>query len=449
MRRTWHRCRLAFAVAALALAAASPALATNTMYLAGYGTEAAGRAGAGIAVADRALGLQFNPAGIAQLQGNHYSVDLQILLPKLHLSNYQGSPIQNEVDAKNRKFYMPSVAYVRGSKDSPWAYGIGLVSQGGMGATFKNQNTAFGTRDETFTQVRFASLTPCVAYAVNKDLSFGLSANVGWSDLEYRFWPQSSAVVNFPPDADPANDTPFPGQNMTQAVSSFSYSFRAGAMWRVHPKVQLGATYQTKTQSDYDGGKLVANFSALGLGDIAYDAEIDGFTWPEQYGVGIQLRPAERFVLAFDIKRYLWSDAIDVITVKASNPNLPGLPPPLTNLAFPFQFNWKDQTVYALGGEWRASDAITLRAGYNYAKSAVPDDTLSPLFPAIPEKHLAAGLGWNVGAGTFNFALERAFEKSQTNNNTNPFVNPFGPGARVDHSQWTIAVGYSRAFGRN
>jgi hypothetical protein len=60
----------------LLLRLAAPAFATNGMYLAGYGSEAAGRAGTNLAVADRALGLQANPAGIAQLQGQHPSVDL-------------------------------------------------------------------------------------------------------------------------------------------------------------------------------------------------------------------------------------------------------------------------------------------------------------------------------------------------------------------------------------
>jgi hypothetical protein len=47
---------------AAVLAIPSAAMATNGMYLAGYGTEANGRGGTDIAIADRALGLQSNPA---------------------------------------------------------------------------------------------------------------------------------------------------------------------------------------------------------------------------------------------------------------------------------------------------------------------------------------------------------------------------------------------------
>ena len=42
-----------------------------------------------------------------------------------------------------------------------------------MGATFQNLRTPFGTRDETYSEVRFGTLTPTVAYAINPDMAVG------------------------------------------------------------------------------------------------------------------------------------------------------------------------------------------------------------------------------------------------------------------------------------
>lgn len=39
-----------------------------------------------------------------------------------------------------------------------------------------------GTRDETFSEVRFGTLTPTLAYAINDDLSIGASFNLGYAD---------------------------------------------------------------------------------------------------------------------------------------------------------------------------------------------------------------------------------------------------------------------------
>jgi long-chain fatty acid transport protein len=438
------RIRRALGAAAVLVAlAAAPALATNGMYLAGYGSEAAGRGGANLAIADRALGLQANPAGIAQLQGNHLSFDLQGLLPDLR---FAGDPFGNQVEGKDRLFTMPSVSFVRGGKDTPWTWGLGLISQGGMGATFQNVATPFGTKDETFSEVRFLTLTPTVAFAVSRDVALGLSANVGYSDVQFRFWPYTSFYSDGGTPADPGDDMGFFGASLVDRARAFNYSVRAGAMWTVNEQVQIGAVFQTRTQGDYENGKLRMNMSAIGLGGVNYDATVDGFTWPGQVGLGVQVRPAERWLFAFDTRYYLWHDAMERITVKGTNPSNPSAP--YAEIRMPFTFLWDDQWAYALGGEYRASDALTVRGGWNYGRSPVPDATLNPLFPATTQQHAAAGLGYTWRGNTVNLAVERAFEASQVNGNLDPNVNPFGPGAGVDHSQWTVSLGFSKAFSR-
>jgi long-chain fatty acid transport protein len=432
----------ALAALPLALLLATTAHATNGMYLAGYGSEAAGRAGTNLAIADRALGLQANPAGIAQLQGQHWSADLQMLAPTLA---YDGDPAHNKLDGKGSIFNMPSLSYVRGSKGSPWAYGLGLISQGGMGATFNGYATPFGTTDGTFSEVRFLTATPTLAYAVTEDFSLGASLNAGYSDVTFRFYPNTTFYNDGGTPTDPSDDMGFFGLNMTKRARAFNYSGRLGAMWAATPQVQVGAMYQTKTQGEYKDGTLTMNQGALGLGMVKYDAVVKGFTWPEQYGLGLQVRPADRWIVATDVRRYAWSGAIKTIEVKGTNPDKAS---PVTAPVVPFVFNWKDVWAYSLGAEFRATPAVTLRGGYNFGDDPVPSETLNPLFPAITEQHATLGAGYTWGGNTMNLAIERAFNSSVTNRNTDPNVNPFGPGATVDHSQWTFSIGFSRAISR-
>lgn len=423
-------------------ALANAAFATNGMYLTGYGSEAAGRAGANLAVADRALGLQANPAGIAQLQGQHFGVDAQFLAPQLH---YGGDPLGNDFDGDSKVFTMPSLSYVSGAHGSPWTWGLALISQGGMGATFSGYATPFGTSDGTSSEVRFATLTPTLAYAVNEDLAFGASVNVGYSDVTFAFWPNTSFYNDGGTPLDPTDDMGFFGADLTKRAKTLNTSVRAGALWRLLPQVSVGAVYQSETSGEYESGTLSLNQSALGLGTVKYDATVDGFTWPAQFGGGVQLRPTEKLMIAADVRRYLWEDAMAKITVKGTNPDKPS---PMTRVEMPFTFTWANEWVTAIGAEWRATPALTLRGGFNYGDSPVPDETLNPLFPAITTRHATAGLGWTRGAHTLNLAVERAFEAKQTNDNTNMNVNPFGAGAFVDHSQWTVSLGWSRAFSR-
>lgn len=440
-----HRalCLALAATIAAAICVAPAARATNGMYLAGYGSEAAGRAGANLGVADRAIGLQANPAGIAQLQGQHVSLDLQLLSPRLH---YGGDPAGNAMDGEHKLFAMPSLTYVRGNVDSPWNFGLAFLSQGGMGAHFTGYRTPFATTDETFSEVRFLTASPTVAYAVTPDLSFGAAGNFGYSDVRFRFFPQTSYYNDAGTPTNPADDIGFFGADLTGRAKAFNLSGRAGLMWRALPQLQLGAIYQTKTSGTYKKGTLRLNETALGLGYVNYEATVEGFTWPEQFGVGAQIRPADRFMLALDARLYRWSPAMSRINVKGVNPDVTT---PITAPVMPFVFDWKNQWVYIAGMEYRATPALTLRGGFNFGADPVPNSTLNPLFPAITEKHATLGFSYTWLANTFNLAVERAFTASFTNLNANPNENPFGPGASVDHSQWTISAGISKAFSSN
>ncbi|HBL29767.1 MAG TPA: hypothetical protein DD490_23270, partial [Acidobacteria bacterium] len=265
-----------------AVLAPLPVFATNGMYLVSYGAEATGRAGANLAVSDRTLALNANPAGIAQVQGRHYSMNVSLLAPELSA----GNAVNDNLEAEDRLFPMPAFGHIRSRPDSKWTWGIGLVGQGGMGATFKNANTFFGTRDETFTEVRFATLTPTVAYALTEDMSIGASLNLGWADASFRFYPQTS----FFNTADPANS--FFGVAMQRAGGP-QVNLRLGWLWQADPRLSVGAIYQTEPQSTFEDGAMTVNFAAhpqLGR-KVKYDAEMDGFTFAAQAGVGLAWRP--------------------------------------------------------------------------------------------------------------------------------------------------------------
>lgn len=418
----------------LMLVSTCPAAATNGMYLASYGAEAAGRGGANLAIADRSLALSSNPAGLAQLQGNHYSLHLAVLAPGLSFAN----GLNAKTDADDRYFPLPAFSYVGSKRSSRWAFGLGLIGQGGMGATFNGLATPFGTRDGTFSEVRFATLSPTVSYAVSEEMAFGLALNLGYADAAFRFFPQTSFFDVQNPEMS------FFGLDESGAGGE-QWNARLGWWWRPEPRFSVGLVYQSETESNFDGGEMIVNFSGHPFlrQPVRYTAEIDGFTFAAQAGLGLALRPAERWLLALDVKRIFWEHAIRTITVTATDPDVAGAPPAVI---VPFVFNWKDQWVYALGLEWRNSDRLTLRVGANFGENPVPDETLNPLFPATTEKHLSAGASWLSSRGkVFEIALEHAFKQSQTNNNPDPRVNPFGPGARVNHAQWTLSFGMSWA----
>ena len=153
-------------------------------------------------------------------------------------------------------------------------------------------------------------------------------------------------------------------------------NYKLNAQWAV------GFTYTTESALDFDEGEMLLNLGPQ-MGTVKYrNVTMENFTWPQQMEFGLSYRPAPRWLLAFDVSWINWSSAIEVVKVKASNPSM-ALPPSLQDLTIPFEMNWNDQWVFALGAQYELSDNFTLRAGYNYGKSPVPDENLNPLFPAI------------------------------------------------------------------
>jgi long-chain fatty acid transport protein len=392
---------------ALGLVLAAPAWATNGMNMISFGGQEAGMAGASLGVSDNPVAMNNNPAGLSQIRGQELIVGLSALMPNLsHEDRFS-----YDVGGEKNIFLLPLLAYAYHPQDSPWSFGLGLFGQGGMGAEFKSLNTAFGTRDETYTNVAYAKVTPALAYQVNDKLSLGAALNVGYSSMEMKFFPNTV----FP--------GMFYGMNL-ENVYGFGYGVKVGAQYKATDRVTLGLVYTSKSSLDFKHGDMT--FAGLGK----YSAEVEGFNWPQSVGAGIAYRPTDRWLLALDLTWYNWKNALDQVDIKT---NAPG---PLSDVRF--DMHWKDQIVFAVGAAYKITEAWTLRAGYNYGNNPVPAENLSPLFPAIVEHHLTLGVGYKFNRSwSLDAAWEHAFGNSVTYTNLG---TPFGTNAEEVHDQNTVGM---------
>jgi long-subunit fatty acid transport protein len=56
--------------------------------------------------------------------------------------------------------------------------------------------------------------------------------------------------------------------------------------------------------------------------------------------------------------------------------------------------NWKDSMLVKIGVDYRWRDNLSLRAGYSYLGTPVPDHTLSPASPEAVSHYLSLGAGY-------------------------------------------------------
>ena len=387
------------------------ATATNGLNQIGFGTESVGMGGADIAVARDTSALNTNPAGLAQIEGALADMNTAVAYTgNIEHKDQFGNSEKNS----NQYPVLGSLGYAWKQPGLPITAGIGLFAQGGVGNTFDNLNTAFGTRDDLSIMFSIARITPGLAWQVNDALSIGASVIGTYADLEQEVFPHTSFA---------GPTTPFFGFKL-EDMNDFSIGFKLGLMYKPNNRLTLGAAYNNKVELDFEG-RMKANLSALGLGTVTYrDAEAKNIDQPQEFGIGAAFQATDKLLVSLELNWIDWSDAVTTGIITASNPDNPAAPPTLESA---IDNNWRDQYVIATGMAYEWNDRTIFRAGYNYGRNPIPNDHLNPLLNTIAENHLTLGFGH---AFSNDWRIDGAFEWDLRNEEeyTNPQL-PFGQDA--------------------
>lgn len=268
----------------------------------------------------------------------------------------------------------------------------------------------------------------------------GAGAGAGTGPLNWGYF-------NFSDDSD------YTGKAKTTGMAG-----KIGFTYKATPALTIGGTYHSKTSlGDMDGDAAVSfnvnadtGMAAGGAPSGTYAAmtipvsgkiSVVDFEWPETIGLGLAYQANDKLMLALDYKRINWADVMKnfkmTFTADAvqANPLAGGFAN--TVLDATMYQNWKDQDVFLIGLAYKATDAMTLRVGANFANNPIPDKFMNPLFPAIEKNHYTAGIGYALSAASdLNFSLQHAPNVSQTN----------GQGVTVEHSQTSWQLMYSKRF---
>lgn len=246
-----------------------------------------------------------------------------------------------------------------------------------------------------------------VAYDVNDKLVVGGSLDLVWAGMDVQF---NNFGIDFQD-----------GSDYTGKAKGYGAAAKLGFVYRLNERLNLGGVWQ----------------SAGNLTDLEDGGwKVKGFDMPALVALGLAWQASDRLMLAADLKNVFWSDSMNTVTFY-----YPG------GGSAPFQQDWDDQRVLSLGVAWKASDALTLRAGYNHADNPIPDRNMSHLWPAIVERHYTAGFGYAFGkTSELDFSLTYAPTVKVTNPDMyGPFDGSNSP-VTIKHGQLNWQIMYSRKF---
>jgi long-chain fatty acid transport protein len=415
--------RFALKHAALAVAcmAAFPVHATNGYFLPGFGIRSQGMGGVGIAFGRDSLSTAANPANAVNT-GMRGDMGFAVFNPERHTSvgvdAGGASPFffNGNVESDAKYFIIPEMGFSMPLTDRLHV-ALAVVGSGGMNTTYPENFFSWnGTVPPSDTKLgvdMMQLLVPIsVAYKVNENHSFGASLVLA----ETRFRAYGLQAFQY-------FDSPPPGFNMTITSDpahltnqGFDYSYGAGIKlgWLgefMDDKLTVGLAYASRTyMTKFD--KYRGLF-----------AEQGGFDIPENYGIGIAIKPVKNLVIAADVTHINYAD---VKAVGDLGPGIAQFPngfaaalaiPSVTDASKELGndngmgFGWNNQTVYKLGVQYGVNNRLLLRAGYNYGKSPIPNYqlTFNTLAPATVERHYTAGFTYKANdtlevTGTYMYA---------------------------------------------
>ena len=327
--------------------------ATNGDLMMGHGVKATGMGGAGIAIFHGAESAYGNPAMLKDVKNSEFDVAVTIFTPEVNFkSNMDPRNVSSTSDADLS--VLPEFSYVHRNNDNI-VWGIALGGTAGMGVDQTNKPSgAFNMK----TELQVAKLGIPVAYTTG-DLTLAVEPVLQYSTLEINYQTQMGASNN-------------------PKSTSTGFGINLGAAYEME-NLTIGALYQSKIEASYKNN--IAN--AMRDFGVTTLTSGDSLDQPSEIGIGAAYQMGKN-LFALDVKKVGWSD-----------------------VAGYKDFGWEDQTVIALGYQYKAP-SWSLRAGYNYAKSPIqeldgaatnpanyPNAAINFFnlsgFPAVVEQHYTLG----------------------------------------------------------
>lgn len=389
----------ATAVAVAALASTS-AFATDGYFPHGYGMKALGMGGASVAMTDNAFAGANNPA-TASFSDSRADLGANVFSPKRSVT--QGT--QTTESGKNA-FLVPEFGYIANANGAI-TYGVTVYGNGGMNTDYPA--AVLGGPGATGVNLEQLIVAPVMSYKVSSETSVGVSPL-----LVRQTFSAKGLAAGF--------NVPAAGNDVSTGLG-----LRLGVYSKLTPNVAFGASYSPKTNmSKFD--KYATLFAEQGDFDI-----------PANFSMGFAVDVSSGIKVAIDYQKIEYSKVKAIANASLANMMLghalgavdgPG-------------FGWSDANVYKVGVEWKYSDAMTLRAGFNHTNNPVPsaDVMFNILAPGVITDHYTVGATYKMAK---NSELTWAYMYAPENS-VSGFDNTNTP-TTIRMSQQSLGVQYSWKF---
>jgi long-chain fatty acid transport protein len=271
-------------------------------------------------------------------------------------------------------------------------------------------------------------VAPTFAYKLSETSAIGVSPLLVYQQFK------ASGLQAFAGNPDWAGNSyspsnPAPNTTDNGNDSSKGLGVRLGYTTALNDAVRFGASYSPRINMS-----RFKKYSQL-------FAESGDFDIPENYAFGFTIQAAPALMLALDYQRINYS-AVKAIGNQMMQGGLlgadngPG-------------FGWSDLNVFKVGVEWKQSQNLTLRAGYNHTNNPVSSAnvTFNIIAPGVITDHYTLGATYKLDdKSDLTFAYMYAPKNTVTG--ASGLMNPPNPAVTetIRMSQQSLGVQYGWKF---
>ena len=342
--------------------------ATNGDEMMAVGSQSTALGGTGVANFMGAESVWANPAMLGKSKGSEVTGGVVVFTPKVCNTGERGiaGPAKHP---KASTRYIPDVSYSSRISDS-LTYGIAVAGIAGMGVDYQGAPVTHIYAKSALSILR---VVPTIAYN-DKDYGVGFSPifQSGSLRLSYNAAALGMGNINAAGNSD----------------SSTGYGYSLGGYFNATSALTVAASYQSAIAAKY--GTQISN-AGVGFGLTGASAFGDDLNQPAEMKAGVAYTIADSVTLTADYKLIQWGSASGYK-----------------------DFNWKDQTIAAVGAKYTAT-GYWLGLGYNNANDPIGElaggvyrnDAINffnnMFFPAIVTNSYTFGGGYDISKA---FAIE-------------------------------------------
>jgi long-chain fatty acid transport protein len=376
------------------------------------GSKAAAMGTAFVAVADDPSAIAHNPAGLTQLKGANLYGGMSFVIPSTTYTNPSG---QSE-ETKFQVFFPPHLYFSSDLGTKDMRIGVGIYSPFGIGGA-KWSKDGLTRYNSTESMIATLAINPTVAWQVMPSLSIGIGVDYMLSRTQAKRMVDQSALG--------ARD----GEIILKGFGD-GWGYNFGLLFTPDKRLSLGFAYRSRIKVTHNGDIEFKHIApalqgSFGGSDFKTDMHTSS-TFPEDISFGIAYRPSERLTFAFDAEWMGWS------SFKSAELDLEDEVPSAHFSDSSAPLDWKNAWLIKFGAEYRLNESLSLRGGYVYVETYVPDHTLDAANPSAVQHNFSIGLGYKMKNLVLDFFYNAGFHEDRNVRNDilsgkyENFIHSFG-----------------------